>query len=89
MEEGMTDFSQHSTADLPALDRQVLEHSQYWLLSGIYMCCTACGVGQKASEGNQRFVHDSSCPRFTGRHYPWHDLACILHWVPSQNAVKV
>lgn len=88
----MRDLSQHSTAhspDLPALDRQVLEYSRHWVLSRMYMCCTACGVGQKASEGNQRFVHDSSCPRFTGRHHPWQDLACILHWVPSENAVAV
>ena len=74
---------------IPALDRQILAHSRRWLLSGMYLRCTACGTEQKASESNRPFVHDITCMRFTVRDYPWHELACILHWVPSQNAVEV
>lgn len=77
------------SSDLPALDRQVLEHSRHWLLTGISLRCTACGAGQTASEANHVFVHQSHCPRAVGRDHPWHELACILHWVPSQNLVLV
>ncbi|EXF96621.1 hypothetical protein HK44_016030 [Pseudomonas fluorescens HK44] len=63
---------------LPALDRQVLEHSRRWVLSGIYLRCTICGAGQAASESNRPFVHDSGCACTSVRDYPWHDLACIL-----------
>lgn len=73
--------------NLSALDRQVLEHSQHWLLTGIYLRCTACGAGQAASECNRLFVHEFSCSRAASRHHPWHELACILHWVPSQNLI--
>lgn len=88
-DETMTEQSTALTADLPALDKQMLEHSQHWVLSGMHMYCIDCKIGQKASEGNQLFVHDSCCLRFAEKHYPWQDLACILHWVPSQNVVKM
>lgn len=74
---------------MPALDRQILEHSRRWILSGMYLRCTACGIGQTASEGNRPFSHDISCVRFSARDYPWQELACILHWVPDQNAMEV
>ncbi len=74
---------------LPTLDQHVLEHSRQWLLTGIYLRCTACGAGQKASEGNLPFVHDLNCSRSGIGHHPWHNLACILHWVPGQNSVAV
>ena len=77
------------STNLSALDRQVLDHSQHWLLTGIYLRCTACGAGQAASEGNRMFVHELSCPRAAGRHRPWHELACILHEVPGRNLVLV
>lgn len=74
---------------IPALDGQLLEHFQRWVLRGMYLRCTACGIEQKASEGNRPFSHDISCVRFSVRDHPWHELACILHWVPDHNAVEV
>lgn len=74
---------------LSTLDQHVLEHSRHWLLTGIYLRCTACGAGQKASEGNLPFVHDLNCSRAGTCHHPWHNLAYILHWVPGQYSVAV
>lgn len=87
----MTERSLQTTlpaAEMTALDRQVLEHSGQWLLTGIYLRCTTCGAGQTASEGNQLFVHESSCPHAAGRRHPWHELSCILHGVPSLNLAQ-
>lgn len=86
------DLSKHSTApspDLPALDRQMLKHAQHWRLDGIYFGCTACGGKQAASLGDQLFVHDIDCLRCGFIDYPWHELACILHWVPSEDVVYI
>lgn len=82
-------MTQQPTAGLQTLDYQVLEHSHRWQLVGIYLRCTACGAGQKASDGNMPFVHEITCFHAARHHYPWQDLACILHWVPSQNIVAV
>ncbi|PWK32185.1 hypothetical protein C7534_12190 [Pseudomonas sp. OV226] len=74
---------------LTGLDNQVLKFSRHWYLSGVYLRCTSCGSGQKASEANLPFPHESSCLRADPQHYPWHDLARILHWVPSEDVVYI
>ena len=33
-------------AELPGLDRQVLEHSRHWLLTGIYLRCPPASPGR-------------------------------------------
>lgn len=71
------------------LDSQVLKFSRHWHLSGVYLRCMVCGNGQKASDANLPFIHEDSCRRADPQHYPWHDLACILQWVPSEDVVYI
>lgn len=39
-----------SIGNQQTLDDRVLEHSRYWHMAGLYLRCSACGMGQKASE---------------------------------------
>ena len=49
----------------------------------LYLHCSACGMGQKASESTVPFVHDAKCRSASGRNpYPWHELANILNLLP-------
>lgn len=71
------------------LDNQLSMFSRRWYLSGAYLRCTTCNAGQKASDANLQFLHGNTCLRVDPQHCPWHDLACILHWVPSENVVYI
>ena len=89
MNDGVELADKHPPQRQLGLDIQVLKFSRHWHLSGVYLRCTTCGSGQKASDANLPFLHENSCLRADLQHYPWHDLACILHWVPSEDVVYI
>lgn len=72
-----------------ALDNLVLTFSRHWHLHGVYLRCTSCGAGQKASEAHVLFVHEGTCVNADSLHYPWQVLGDILHWMPSDNVIYI
>ncbi|PSS56316.1 hypothetical protein C6382_14600 [Pseudomonas sp. BBP2017] len=89
MSDGIELKAKHSPQNQLGLDNQLLMFARHWYLSGAYLRCTSCNTGQKASEANLAFLHENTCRRADSQHYPWHELACILHWVPSEDVVYI
>lgn len=71
------------------LDGKVLAFTRNWHLNGVYLRCTSCGSGQKASDADLLFVHENDCSRFANLDYPWRELSMILQWVPSEDVVYI
>lgn len=75
---------------LQDLDKQILDYGRRWHQVGVFVRCTLCGEGQKASESAAAFPHFSTCTvKSTDNQYPWRELAEILSTLPNEYVIDV
>jgi hypothetical protein len=66
------------------LDDQILRFSYRWQLVGIFLRCTVCNQGQRASDSEFAFPHLEGCRVVTeGNRFPWRELAETLRRLPN------